>query len=271
MHISASLKMSAANITTSKMSADQYILGVKLWKVVELHLVNRASTSVSYEHVRDCPPECDLILNETIEDTGKRHMEECAYPKSNVCGLVDRVIQDWATSETADSQILQVIMDDEVEPYNPLEPPRPYISTEHSENYEINPNNHSQANMKELILKMTCIDCSLIVTPNVQYKCHEGHIFCEYCKGSRPVSHCSKCLKLIGYKRRIGKNPLKKATQIFIQEADAYIGKCSTCQMEYYDLGNGENQHSVLNCPGNNQVDVQAGSENNPQNIRTGF
>ena len=160
---------------------------------------------------------------------------------------------------------------DEVEPCNPLEPPRPYKSTEHSSNHEINPNNHSQAKMKELILKMTCIGCSLIVTPNVQYKCHEGHIFCEYCKGSRPVSRCSKCLELIGYERRIWKKGLEKATQPFVKEADAYTGKCGVCEMECYDLGNGKNQHLVLNCPGNNQVDVQASSENNLQNIRNGF
>ena len=190
------------------MSADHYILGVKLLIAVELHIINRAGKrpgSVLYDsarenwgkrgykdkHLPDFALGIDQNLTEMIEGAGKRHIKECVYFKSNVCGLIQRVIQDWATSKTADIEILQVFMD-EVEPCNPLEPPRPYKSTEHSSNHEINPNNHSQAKMKELILKMTFIGCSLIVTPNVQYKCHEGHIFCEYCKGSRPVSHCSK-------------------------------------------------------------------------------
>ena len=111
---------------------------------------------------------------------------------------------------------------------------------------------------------MTCAGCDLILTPSVQYKCHEGHIFCEYCKGiGRSLFKCLECRQLFGKERRIWNKPLELSTQTFIKEAEALIKRCNECHLSYYNLGNGENQHLVLGCSGYYQANVKANSENN--------
>jgi hypothetical protein len=96
---------------------------------------------------------------------------------------------------------------------------------------------------------MTCTTCKRIVRPGLIFRCIDGHVYCERCKGGSLAEFgrfCTSCKDVYKKKHKIRPNKALRETNPHIQEADKYIEKCYICSHTYYNLGNGKKEHLSL-------------------------
>jgi hypothetical protein len=78
------------------------------------------------------------------------------------------------------------------------------------------------------------------------YRCINGHIFCQTCKGFGSFGpSCRECHLVEKKKRKIRPVPLTPETESSLCEAREYIRRCLQCKRKYYDLLDYENHESV--------------------------
>lgn len=110
----------------------------------------------------------------------------------------------------------------------------------------LKPNPFYDPRLDMLAKSMTCIRCKKIVRPGLFFRCIDGHVHCDRCKGGSLTEFgrfCTKCKDVYKKKRKIRPNKALRETNPHIQEADKYIEKCNGCSHTYYNLGNGEREH----------------------------
>ena len=102
--------------------------------------------------------------------------------------------------------------------------------------------------------RMTCKKCSRVLRPNFIYQCIGSHLFCMDCKGGRDQTSfgnfCQHCPK----KRKIRPMKPEKDTNFQLETAKQFILKCYFCFEEFYNLGEGKNEHLNFNCRGHKVV-----------------
>ena len=96
------------------------------------------------------------------------------------------------------------------------------------------------------LASMICTTCKKIVRPGFIFRCIDGHVHCERCKGGSLAEFgriCTICKDVYKKKHRVRPNKVLRETNPHIKEAEKFIVKCNICSQNYYNLGNGEMEH----------------------------
>jgi hypothetical protein len=98
----------------------------------------------------------------------------------------------------------------------------------------------------DLAASMTCIKFKKIVRPGFMFRCIDGHVHCEKCKGGSLTIFgglCTLCRDVYKKKHKIRPNKALPETNPHVREAANYIERCEKCPQEYYNMGNGKKEH----------------------------